>query len=151
MKEATTRFIKFRPRAKYIEDVEHRPNTNYKQRECISMSVEEAKNFGTDFVSGWLIDNYNEDINATPIIHHCWNIDKDGKHYDTIPVIDKRYEYVSDPDVNKPYRLGESIGKYISPVFYLTDSKLKIIIRDGKKLTITKEQHTNFLKECKGV
>ena len=151
MKEATTRFIKYRPRAKYIEKVEHRPNTNYKQRECVTMSVEEAKNFGTDFVLGWLVDNFNEDINATPIIHHCWNIDKDGTHYDTIPVIDKKFDYVLDPDVNKPYRLGERIGKYIAPVFYLTNSKLKIIIRNGEIVVITEEQHKIFFKECKGV
>jgi len=149
MKEATTRFIKFRPRAKYIEDVEHRPNTNYKQRECITMSVEEAKNFGSDFVLGWLVDNFNKDINATPIIHHSWNIDKDGTHYDTIPVIDKRYDYVFDPDANKPYFNGKY--NYISPVFYLTDTKLKIIIQDGKKATITKEEHTRFFNEHKGV
>ena len=149
MKEATTRFLKYRPRAKYIENVEHRPNTNYKQRECITMSVEEAKNFGTDFVLGWLVDNFNKDINATPIIHHCWNIDKDGTHYDTIPVIDKRYDYVYDPDANKPYKNGKY--NYISPVFYLTDTKLKIIIQDGKKATITKEEHTRFFNEHKGV
>ncbi len=147
MKEATTRFLKYRPRAKYIENVEHRPNIDYKQRECITMSVVESKNFGTDFISGWLVADYNESINATPIIHHCWNIDKDGKHYDTIPIIDKKYDYVSDPDVNKPYRLGENIGKYISPVFYLTDSQLKILIQDGKTLTITEEQHIKFSKE----
>jgi len=149
MKEATTRFIKLRPRAKYIEDVEHRPNTNYKQRECVSMSVEEAKNFGTDFVLGWLVDNFNKDINATPIIHHCWNIDKNGIYYDTIPVIDKKYDYVSDPNTNKPYRNGKY--NYISPVIYLTDTKLKIIIQDGKKATITKEEHTRFFNEHKGV
>ena len=149
MKEATTRFLKYRPRAKYIENVEHRPNTNYKQRECISMSVVESKNFGTDFISGWLVADYNESINATPIIHHCWNIDKDGTHYDTIPVIDKRYDYVYDPDANKPYRNGKY--NYISPVFYLTDTKLKIIIQDGKKATITKEEHTRFFNEHKGV
>ena len=103
----------------------------------------------TDFVLGWLVDNFNEDINATPIIHHCWNIDKDGTHYDTIPVIDKRYDYVYDPDANKPYRNGKY--NYISPVFYLTDTKLKIIIQDGKKATITKEEHTRFFNEHKGV
>ena len=149
MKEATTRFLKYRPRAKYIENVEHRPNTDYKQRECITMSVVESKNFGTDFISGWLVADYNESINATPIIHHCWNIDKDGTHYDTIPVIDKRYDYVYDPDANKPYKNGKY--NYISPVFYLTDTKLKIIIQDGKKATITKEEHTRFFNEHKGV
>ena len=41
----------------------------------------------------------------------------------------------------------QNIGKYISPVFYLTDSQLKILIQDGKTLTITEEQHIRFSKE----
>ena len=84
MKKATQQFLKYRPNAQYIETVEHRPNSNYQRRECMNMSVIEAKDFGTKFITGWLVDNYYENINATPIIHHCWNIDN-GVHYDTIP------------------------------------------------------------------
>ena len=108
------------------------------------MSVVEAKNFGTKFITGWLVDNYNESINATPIIHHCWNIDK-GVHYDTIPKQETKYDYVMDPDVNKPYSYQGTL--YISPVIYLTDTELKIIIRDGRKATITDEEHKRFYDE----
>ena len=144
MKNATQHFLKYRPNARYIERVEHRPNSNYQRRECITMSVVEAKNFGTKFITGWLIDNYNESINATPIIHHCWNIDK-GVHYDTIPIQETKYDYVMDPDVNKPYSYQGTF--YISPVIYLTDTELKIIIRDGRKATITDEEHKRFYDE----
>jgi len=144
MKNATTQFLKYRPNAQYIEKVEHRPNSNYQRRECITMSVVEAKNFGTKFITGWLVDNYNESINATPIIHHCWNIDK-GVHYDTIPKKETKYDYVMDPDVNKPYSYQGIY--YISPVIYLTDTELKIIVRDGRKATITEEEHKRFYNE----
>ena len=144
MKEATQQFLKYRPNAQYIEKVEHRPNSNYQRRECITMSVVEAKNFGTKFITGWLVDNYNESINATPIIHHCWNIDK-GVHYDTIPKKETKYDYVMDPDVNKPYSYQGIY--YISPVIYLTDTQLKIIVRDGRKATITEEEHKRFYNE----
>ena len=144
MKDATKQFLKYRPNAQYIEKVEHRPNSNYQRRECITMSVVEAKNFGTKFITGWLVDNYNESINATPIIHHCWNIDK-GVHYDTIPKQETKYDYVMDPDVNKPYSYQGIY--YISPVIYLTDTELKIIVRDGRKATITEEEHKRFYNE----
>jgi len=144
MKNATQHFLKYRPNAQYIEKVEHRPNSNYQRRECITMSVVEAKNFGTKFITGWLVDNYNESINATPIIHHCWNIDK-GVHYDTIPKKETKYDYVMDPDVNKPYSYQGIY--YISPVIYLTDTQLKIIVRDGRKATITEEEHKRFYNE----
>jgi len=144
MKNATQQFLKYRPNAEYIEKVEHRPNSNYQRRECITMSVVEAKNFGTKFITGWLVDNYNESINATPIIHHCWNIDK-GVHYDTIPKKETKYDYVMDPDVNKPYSYQGIY--YISPVIYLTDTQLKIIVRDGRKATITEEEHKRFYNE----
>ena len=144
MKDATKRFLKYRPNAQYIEKVEHRPNTDYKQRECISMTIMEAKNFGSEFISGWLIDEYRADINATPIIHHCWNIEKNGTHYDTIPVREKKYDYVSDPDVNKPYKYKTRF--YWSPVIYLND-ELKIIIPNGKQATITEEEHKRFINE----
>ena len=144
MKKATQQFLKYRPNAQYIEKVEHRPNSNYQRRECITMSVVEAKNFGTKFITGWLVDNYNESINATPIIHHCWNIDK-GVHYDTIPKKETKYDYVMDPDVNKPYSYQGIY--YISPVIYLTDTQLKIIVRDGRKATITEEEHKRFYNE----
>jgi len=144
MKKATQQFLKYRPNAQYIEKVEHRPNSNYQRRECITMSVVEAKNFGTKFITGWLVDNYNESINATPIIHHCWNIDK-GVHYDTIPKKETKYDYVMDPDVNKPYSYQGIY--YISPVIYLTDTELKIIVRDGRKATITEEEHKRFYNE----
>ena len=144
MKNATQQFLKYSPNAQYIEKVEHRPNSNYQRRECITMSVVEAKNFGTKFITGWLVDNYNESINATPIIHHCWNIDK-GVHYDTIPKKETKYDYVMDPDVNKPYSYQGIY--YISPVIYLTDTELKIIVRDGRKATITEEEHKRFYNE----
>lgn len=144
MKNATQQFLKYRPNAQYIEKVEHRPNSNYQRRECITMSVVEAKNFGTKFMTGWLIDDYYESINATPIIHHCWNIDK-GVHYDTIPKKETKYDYVMDPDVNKPYSYQGIY--YISPVIYLTDTQLKIIVRDGRKATITEEEHKRFYNE----
>ena len=144
MKNATQQFLKYRPNAQYIEKVEHRPNSNYQRRECITMSVVEAKNFGTKFITGWLVDNYNESINATPIIHHCWNIDN-GVHYDTIPIKETKYDYVMDPDVNKPYSYQGIY--YISPVIYLTDTELKIIVRDGRKATITEEEHKRFYNE----
>ena len=144
MKNATQQFLKYRPNAQYIEKVEHRQNSNYQRRESITMSVVEAKNFGTKFITGWLVDNYNESINATPIIHHCWNIDK-GVHYDTIPKKETKYDYVMDPDVNKPYSYQGIY--YISPVIYLTDTQLKIIVRDGRKATITEEEHKRFYNE----
>ena len=143
MKNATQQFLKYRPNARYIERVEHRPNSNYQRRECMNMSVVEAKNFGTKFMTGWLIDDYNKSIDATPIIHHCWNIDTNGLHYDTAPTIQNKYDYVMDPDVYKFYKHEEV--EYTTPVFYLTDTQLKIIIRDGKTATITAEEHKRFI------
>jgi hypothetical protein len=140
MKNATQQFLKYRPNAEYIEKVEHRPNSNYQRRECMNMSVIEAKNFGTKFITGWLIDDYYESINATPIIHHCWNIDN-GVHYDTIPKKETKYDYVMDPDVYKFY-YHEKV-KYTTQVFYLTDKNLKN--RNGR--TITEEEHKRFIKE----
>ena len=146
MKDATKRFLKYRPNANYIEKVEHRPNSNYQRRDCMNMSVIEAKNFGTKFITGWLVDNYYESINATPIIHHCWNIDN-GVHYDTIPIKETKYDYVMDPDVYKfySYKLHNAIKeiRYTTPVFYLTDKYLK----SGNGRTITDEEHERFINE----
>ena len=67
---------------------------------------------------------------------------KNGTHYDTIPVIEKKYDYVSDPDVNKPYKYKTRF--YWSPVIYL-NNELKIIIPNGKQATITEEEHKRFI------
>ena len=99
MKDSTKDFIKFRPNAKFIEKVDHRPNYHYHQRDCVSMAINEAKAYGVNWVSGWLVDNFREDINATTIIHHCWNVDSMGNHYDTLPAQNKQYDYVQDEDV----------------------------------------------------
>ena len=145
MKDSTKEFIKFRPNAKFIEKVDHRPNYHYHQRDCISMAVNEAKAYGVNWVSGWLVDDFREDINATTIIHHCWNIDRNGNHYDTLPVINKNYEYVQDVDVKKPYKVGDYY--YISPVIFFNDNKITIPIQDGKQAVISDEEHIRFRKD----
>ena len=145
MKNQTKKFIEFRPNAKYVDKVEHRPNMNYNQRECISMAVNEAKKDDIDWVSGWLVDNYREDINATTIIHHCWNVDSMGNYYDTLPAHHKHYDYVQDEDVNKKYNVGQKW--YISPVLFLREDKLLLMIQDGKQKEISDEEHIRFKNE----
>ena len=145
MKNQTKKFIEFRPNAKYVDKVEHRPNVNYNQRECISMAVNEAKQDGISWVSGWLVDNYRKDINATTIIHHCWNVDSMGNHYDTLPAQHKHYDYIQDEDVNKKYYVGQKW--YISPVLFLREDKLSLMIQDGKQKEIPDEEHIRFKNE----
>ena len=50
MKIQTKKFIEFRPNAKFIKNVIHKPNLNYNQRECISMAVNEAKKDGIELL-----------------------------------------------------------------------------------------------------
>jgi len=47
-------------------------------------------------VSGWVIGAYDIANNCAPVIQHWWNVDGNGKHFDTSPNIADDYEYVID-------------------------------------------------------
>ena len=65
--------------------------------------------------------------------------------------VDSKNQYTLKNNLIDIKKSNDGKYNYISPVFYLTDTKLKIIIQDGKKATITNEEHTRFFNEHKGV
>jgi len=156
MKEATKNYLKYRPNAKFIgqsdSGVEHRPNKDYKKKHCIEESRKEARKSGGEVVLGVLIAKYRKDVGATPVILHHWNKTKDGKHYDTLPNdilttnAKDRYDYVEDPDINKPYRYKNT---FLWPPQYYINDTLRIMLLNGQQGIITDEEHKRFWNENK--
>ena len=60
--------------------------------------VERGKADGIRYValSGWLVQPYDKEKNATAIIQHWWNGDSLGNQFDTSPLIKDNEEYVLD-------------------------------------------------------
>lgn len=96
MKQATRRFIKMRQGAEYVERVQNKPHPDAKIGQCEDNAKAEMLRTGNKVVVGWIITPYNKDIDASGIMHHFWNIDSEGNHYDTTPIDDKDYDYVWD-------------------------------------------------------
>lgn len=129
MKQATRRFLQYRPGAEFIERVEHRPNPQYRVGHCIeqAMKVEstdrdEGLSYADSikYVPGWIIGDYHN--GATAIMFHYFNLDADGKYYDTLYHMDQKYEYVMDLDVDDPVKhKGEY---YWPPALKMTDDRL---------------------------
>ena len=162
MSSETDQFLKFRPNLKYIEEVKHLPNHNYKTTECDKMSGVEAKETSGSIVKGWLVGNINHStdwycsiqgrsVSGTPIIRHTWNINNNGEHYDTVDYRQsdkfKNFQYVMDPNVDVIYNINNEI--YIPGVFFLTDGKLGLRKKNGVVHMITKEEHERFYNEIK--
>jgi hypothetical protein len=79
---------------------------------------------GDTVASGWLVGKYNSELLYTEIIQHFWNVDRNGRHFDTTPIGDMEFDYVIDSD------LCEFGQKNIDSITSCVASSL--LLRNGK-------------------
>ncbi len=61
--------------------------------------IERKRNSGARIVSGWVVEPFDKSRNITEIVQHWWNVDADGKHFDTTPNIVANSQYVTDTEI----------------------------------------------------
>ena len=52
-------------------------------------------------VSGWIVEPYDKVNNVVGIIAHWWNMDQNGRFFDTTPFTKEPGEYVQDTQIQK--------------------------------------------------
>ena len=52
-------------------------------------------------VSGWIVKPYDKVNNVVAIIAHWWNMDENGRFFDTTPLTKEPGEYVQDTQIQK--------------------------------------------------
>ena len=133
MKQATRRFLKYRPGAEFIEKVAHRPNPNWIKGQCVQNAMLESNKDANGevksyYVPGWIVGDYHN--GKTAIMFHYFNLDADGNYYDTMDTLDQRYEYIMDLGVDD--QRVEHNGEYWwPPALSMTDDKLIAILGIG--------------------
>lgn len=103
MYKATRDFIKARQQfSKYVvEQVSVKQIDGGKPNDCFNNACDAIdRTKGIKHTSGWIIGKFNKFTNSTEIIQHFWNVDKDGNHFDTTPLIGSEFEYVIDCEIN---------------------------------------------------
>lgn len=105
MRKATRTFLKIRPTATHILNVELRQHPESEKNQCFFNAYEEAKRNKSLVVPGWIVGPifYNDQGEpSTPIFWHFFNqCNNTGQYYDTSPLgcIKGTLEYISDSDV----------------------------------------------------
>ena len=103
MYKATRDFIKARQQfSKYVvEQVSVKQIDGGERNDCFNNACDTIdRTKGIKHTSGWIIGKFNKVTNSTEIIQHFWNVDKDGNHFDTTPLIGSEFEYVIDCEIN---------------------------------------------------
>jgi hypothetical protein len=103
MYKATRDFIKARQQfSKYVvEQVSVKQIDGGEPNDCFNNACDTIdRTKGIKLTSGWIIGKFNKFTNSTEIIQHFWNVDKDGNHFDTTPLIGSEFEYVIDCEIN---------------------------------------------------
>ena len=103
MYKATRDFIKARQQfSKYVvEQVSVKQIDGGERNDCFNNACDTIdRTKGIKHTSGWIIGKLNKFTNSTEIIQHFWNVDKDGNHFDTTPLIGSEFEYVIDCEIN---------------------------------------------------
>ena len=103
MYKATRDFIKARQQfSKYVvEQVSVKQIDGGERNDCFNNACDTIdRTKGIKHTSGWIIGKFNKFTNSTEIIQHFWNVDKDGNHFDTTPLIGSEFEYVIDCEIN---------------------------------------------------
>ena len=103
MYKATRDFIKARQQfSKYVvEQVSVKQIVGGERNDCFNNACDTIdRTKGIKHTSGWIIGKFNKFTNSTEIIQHFWNVDKDGNHFDTTPLIGSEFEYVIDCEIN---------------------------------------------------
>ena len=102
MYKATRKLIQARqPLSKYvIEAVQVKQVGGGKANACFDNACDQIdRSKGITIVSGWVVGSYDKYKNSTEIVQHFWNADKDGRYFDTTPLIGSDVEYVIDTDI----------------------------------------------------
>lgn len=140
MKQATRRFLKYRPGAKYIERVAHRPDPNWEKGQCVFNAMRESEKQKAYYVPGWIIGDYRN--GKTAIMFHYFNMDADGNYYDTIDTQDQQYDYIMDLGVDEQ-RVKHNGEYWWPPALSMTDDNLIAIFGLGGTGKIDDKQWRN--------
>ncbi len=102
MYKATRKLIQARQAlSKYvIEKVQIEQIGGGKANACFDNACDQIdRSRGITIVSGWIVGAYDIYKNSTEIVQHFWNADRNGRYFDTTPMIGKDVEYVVDTDI----------------------------------------------------
>jgi hypothetical protein len=127
MYKATRDFIKARQQHSMyvVEKVSVKQVGGGKANDCFNNACETIdRSKGIKLTSGWIVGKFNKFNNSTEIIQHFWNVDKEGNHFDTTPLIGLEFEYVIDCEINaygqKNY---DEVDSCVSSSLLLKDGK----------------------------
>jgi hypothetical protein len=102
MYKATRKLIQARQQlSKYvIETVQVEKIGGGKANACFDNAFDQIdRSKGITIVSGWIVGSYDKYKNSTEIVQHFWNADRQGRYFDTTPLIRDDVEYVVDTDI----------------------------------------------------
>ena len=141
MRRAARELIKARQAhsADLLEQVKVEQIGGWKPKDCFNNSVEfAAKNKERDrytIVSGWLVGEFIEGANGTPIIQHYWNYDTKKKRYIDVTSnagAKQTYCYVVDTDLaaySQQPHIFDTIADCVGHSLWFSDGKFSLVVK----------------------
>ncbi len=88
-------------------------------------------------ISGWIVKKFDKLNNCTAIIHHWWNMDETGRHFDTTPLSKEIVDYVIDLEIYEYSRINfERINSNLVPSLMLQDGKYSALVDEQSMLFV---------------
>ena len=96
-----------------------------KENDCFNNACQAIEMYaGAKITSGWLVHKFDPATNSTEITQHFWNIDADGRFFDTTPEICNDFEYVDDCELVEYGQVNiEKLNNCIGSSLLLKDGK----------------------------
>jgi len=137
MYKATRKLIQARQQlSKYvIETVQVKQIGGGKANACFDNAFDQIdRSKGITIVSGWIVGSYDKYKNSTEIVQHFWNADRQGRYFDTTPLIGDGVEYVVDTDISHyGQEHYEEIDSCVAASLLFKDDKfLAVDLEDGQ-------------------
>ena len=141
MRRAARELIKARQShsADLLEQVKVEHVGGWRAKDCFNNSVD----FATDnvdkhrykIVSGWMVGEFNEVANGTPIIQHYWNYDaKEDRYIDVTTIEDKEqtYHYVIDTELmaySQQPHIYETVDDCVGHSLWFSDGSFSLVTK----------------------
>lgn len=141
MRRAARELIKARQpvSADFLEQVQVEQVGGWRAKDCFNNSV----NFATNnvdrhrykIVSGWMVGEFNEVANGTPIIQHYWNYDvKEDRYIDvtTIKNNEQTYHYVIDTELmaySQQPHIYDAIDDCVGHSLWFSDGSFSLVTK----------------------
>ena len=141
MRRAARELIKARQAhsADLLEQVKVEQVGGWKPKDCFNNSVDfvtqHKEGDRYKIVSGWLVGEFNEIANGTPIIQHYWNYDaKENRYIDVTTNTGARqtYCYVVDTELaaySQQPHVFDAIADCVGHSLWLSDGRFSLVVK----------------------